>query len=359
MRIARIVGARPQFMQIPTVMDAITRAGHAHKLIHTGQHYDTALDTIIFGDLQLPPADVNLNVGSGGHGSTTGRMLERIEAVLTEDRPDIVIVDGDTNSTLAGALAAAKLRIPVCHVEAGLRNFCRDTPEELNRVLTDHACDLACAPIPRAMDNLRNENLADRAVLVGDLLLDCFLHYFPRRKESAWRGLGLEAGKFHVLTVHRPENTDLAQYDRFREIMLAMTGMDRPVIFPVHPRTKQVLDRYKAAGEPLDNIIMTGPVGYLDMLGLVDAGDCIFTDSGGLPREAAWTGRKCVMLYRKVGWHDLVDFGWGEMGSTDRASIEDGYGRARIPDVARARAFFGDGLASEAIVRAIEARFAL
>ncbi len=360
MRIARIVGARPQFMQVPSIMRLLEEAGHEHILVHTGQHYDHALSGSFFADLGLPAPAYNLEVGSGRHGEATGRMIERIERVLLEIKPGVVLVDGDTNSTLGAALAAVKLHIPLAHIEAGVRDFDRRRPEEINRVLTDHASDLNFAPVPRALDNLKKENLGARSMLTGDVLLDCFLEHSGRRE--GFRGpllqsLRLEPGGYHVITLHRPENTDLDEYGRFAEIISFVAALDKPAVLPLHPRTKAALDRYRAAFGSLGAIKVIPPASYLELLALVDACDCVFTDSGGLSREAVWAGRRCVMLLHAVTWHDLLEQGWAQIGATDRASIAKAFERAKIPEGAAAHAFFGGGKAAQAIVAGLERTF--
>jgi UDP-GlcNAc3NAcA epimerase len=353
MKIARIVGARPQFMQLPAVIAAILRAGHDHVLIHTGQHYDREMSENFFKELCLPQPDINLNVGSGTHGAATGRMIECIETALREVKPDLVMVDGDTNSTLAGALAAVKIHIPVVHIEAGLRDFDRRRPEEINRIMADHASDLNCAPIPRALVNLEHESLGGRSVLTGDVLLDCYMMNWPRRSMAARERLGLKAASYNVMTLHRPENTDQSEYWRFKEIMSVVTTRDKPVILPVHPRTRPILNRYIADGHKLGSLRPCDTVSYLEMLGLLDGCECVFSDSGGLPREAVWSGKRCVMLFRTDTWHDLLKNCWATIGRTDSNSIEAAYFSAKAPDVRDTQAFFGNGQSADRVIEAI------
>lgn len=354
MKIARVVGARPQFMQLPALIAALDAAGHRQVLVHTGQHYDHSMSEQFFADMGLPKPDINLEVGSGSHGATTGRIVERFEEVLRQVGPDAVVVDGDTNSTLGAALAAVKLHIPVAHIEAGLRDFDRRRPEEINRILTDHASELNCAPIPRALENLRREGLGARSELTGDVLLDCFDIYRPRRSMRVRQELGLADGGYHVMTLHRPENTDLAEEARFRDIMSVVTTLDKPVIFATHPRTQPILDRFTTQGGKLGSLRPIPPVSYFEMLGLLEGCDCAFTDSGGLPREAVWYGKRCVMLFRVDTWHDLLENGWATIGKTDRASIETAFQEARPADADAVRAFFGGGRSAQRIVARLE-----
>lgn len=358
MKIARVVGARPQFMQLPALIAALDESGHQQVLVHTGQHYDHNMSEQFFSEMGLPKPDINLEVGSGSHGITTGRIMERFEEVLRELKPDAVVVDGDTNSTLGAALAAVKLHIPVAHIEAGLRDFDRRRPEEINRILTDHASDLNCAPIPRALDNLRHEGLGARSELTGDVLLDCFDIYRRRRTAELRRQFGLVDGGYHVMTLHRPENTDLAEDERFRDIMSVVTALSKPVIFAAHPRTRPIMDRFLTAGGKLGSLRPIPPVSYFEMLELLDGCDCVFTDSGGLPREAVWSGKRCVMLFRVDTWHDLLENGWATIGKTDRDSIATAFDQARPADASAARAFFGGGRSAQRIVTALERQLA-
>jgi UDP-N-acetylglucosamine 2-epimerase len=351
-RIARVVGARPQFMQVPQVAAALKDAGIGHLLVHTGQHYDSAMSDAFFQDLGLPDPDVNLGVGGLTQGAGTGRMIEKMEGWLMESRPDAVLVDGDTNSTMAAALAAVKLHIPVFHIEAGLRDWDRRRPEEINRVVTDAVASLNFAPIPRAMRNLQAEGRAETAILAGDVLLDCFLAYHPRRRTQVREQLGLAVGTYALMTLHRPENTDLAEFERFSEIMAALKAIGTKVVWPVHPRARPVVEQYRRTEGLPENLILLDPVAYLDMLGLLDGCDMVLTDSGGLPREAVWNNKKCVMLFRMDTWHDMLEYGWAQIGKTDRHSILDAVGKAIIPGPA-GREYFGGGRASANIADAI------
>lgn len=356
MKIVRIVGVRPQLMQVPSLRTAILEQGFTHILVHTGQHYDYALSQGQCDDLELGKPDYNLDVGAAGHGAATGRMIERIEALLDGIKPDIVVVDGDTNSTLAAAIAVAKTPIPLVHVEAGLRDFERGRPEEINRTLTDHAADLNCAPVPRAIDNLTRENLGSRSVLTGDLLLDCLCQYEKRADRSILAELQLSPGKYHLMTLHRPENTDLSQYERFCDILSVASQLDLPVVWPAHPRVQPILKKFGDAGKPLGAVKLIEPLTYLRLMALLQNCQMVLTDSGGLPREAAWTGKKCVVLYASDMWPDLVEQGWAKLASTGRKSIEKAVGEAVVPDAHRAREFFGGGQAAKRVVEAIRGR---
>jgi UDP-N-acetylglucosamine 2-epimerase len=346
-KILRVVGARPQFMQVPILRKALIDCGHSHFLLHTGQHYDEKMSNIFFHELGIPAPDINLGISGLSHGAMTGQMMEGIESSILLESPDLVLVDGDTNSTMAAALSAVKLHIPVVHVEAGLRDFDKRRPEEINRIVADHISTLNCAPIPRALTNLVNEGLGATSKLFGDILLDCFLSNLKNRSYKVVKDLNLRSGSYYLSTLHRPENTDLDNFDRFKDIISFLSDLDKVVVLPIHPRTKGIFDRYIAAGGNTGKILPVEPVSYFEMLGLLEGADCVFTDSGGLPREAVWSGCKCVMLFRKETWHDLLENGWATIGMTDRNSIESAFQGAEYPDSAKVRDFFGGGQASQ------------
>lgn len=352
MKIARIVGARPQFMQVKVVTDALVAAGHTQTLIHTGQHYDANLSEVFFRELEIDPPEVNLEVGSGSHGVATGAMLSALDDALTKTKPDAVLVDGDTNSTMAAALSAVKLHIPVLHIEAGLRDFDRRRPEEINRIVTDHVATANFAPIPRAMENLATEGLAANSHLVGDVLLDTFLDTASKQDLNVLEALHLSEGAYDVMTLHRPENTDMSEYARFSAIMSALSKVEHEIVFPVHPRTRPILDRYAADQSLPSNLKCIQPVSYFEMRALVAYCNCVITDSGGLPREAVWSERKCVMLFRVDTWHDLLERQWAQIGKTDEDSILQAYAQAKSAP-AQARELYGGGRASERIAQLI------
>jgi UDP-N-acetylglucosamine 2-epimerase len=336
-------------MQAPVVHAALRARGIEEEIVHTGQHYDPSMSDVFFAELGLPRPTVNLRVGSHSQGVATGRMMAVIEEYLEASRPAAVLVDGDTNSTMAAALAAVKLHIPVLHIEAGLRDYDRQRPEEINRIVTDHIASMNFAPVPRALDNLIAEGRGPSARLTGDVLCDCFLSNIARADSSVGEGLGLKPFGYHVLTLHRPENTDLEVFDRFCAIMQAIGETGKPVIFPVHPRTKKIVAKLQDAGGLPANVKMIEPISYLQMLGLLKDADCVFTDSGGVPREAAWLGRRVVMLFRVDTWHDLLLNGWAKIGKTDADSIYAAF-EAATPAGSEVIEFYGGGRASEAIV---------
>ncbi len=317
MRLVTVVGARPQFIKAAAVSRVLrATAGVGEVLVHTGQHYDDSMSAVFFDELEIPSPDYHLGVGSGSHGFQTGRMLEAVEQVLLQEKPDWVLVYGDTNSTLAGALAAVKLHIPVAHVEAGLRSFNRRMPEEINRVLTDHASEILFAPTEAAVENLRREDIpASRIKLVGDVMYDAALFYVAKaEKESRiLEELRLVRQRYILATVHRAENTD--DSDRLRAIFggLIQVAADIPVVLPVHPRTRHALERENLLRGASRYFHLIDPVGYLDMVMLEKHARLIATDSGGVQKEAFFYRVPCVTLRDETEWVELVDLGWNRV----------------------------------------------
>lgn len=311
--VVTIIGTRPQFIKAAVVSHALSESGEfREQILHTGQHYDEQMSEVFFGELELPRPHYNLEVGSLSQGAQTGRMLEGIEAVLLEAQPEWVLVYGDTNSTLAGALAAVKLHIPVAHVEAGLRSFNRRMPEEINRILTDHAADLLFVPTETGAENLRREGVApERVRLVGDVMYDAALYYGSkvRKHHDAMRELELEAGGYILATVHRAENTD--DPGRLKAVFggLARVGKDLPVVVPLHPRTRSALDRDGLLGKVEKRLRVIEPLGYLDMVVLERNAKLIATDSGGVQKEAFFHRVPCVTLRDETEWVELVELG--------------------------------------------------
>jgi UDP-GlcNAc3NAcA epimerase len=355
MKILTVIGARPQFVKAAEVSRAMQkRANLTEVLVHTGQHYDNNMSGVFFSELELPPPAYHLGVGSGSHGKQTGQMLEHIERVLVQESPDCVLVYGDTNSTLAGALAAAKLHIPVAHVEAGLRSFNRRMPEEINRVLTDHVSDLLFAPTSVAVKNLAREGIQnDKVILCGDVMYDVALYY--ARKVSARTNVlsayGLEPKGYTLATVHRAENTD--DRSRLQEIVAALCALaDRmPVVLPLHPRTRAAMKRLDIEAKPLR---MIDPVGYLEMAALESGAALIATDSGGVQKEAFFHRVPCVTLRDETEWRELIEGGYNQLAGADRRQILD------CVDVALAsrpnwdRKMYGDGDACTKIIDALQ-----
>jgi UDP-GlcNAc3NAcA epimerase len=348
MKILTVVGARPQFIKAAPV-SRVLRAKHEEFLLHTGQHYDDAMSDLFFRQLSIPAPDRNLDVGSGPHGAQTGSMLAGIEAVALELRPDWLLVYGDTNSTLAGALAAAKLHVPVAHVEAGLRSYDRRMPEEVNRVVADHLSALLLCPTEAAVTNLAREGITDGVQMVGDVMFDAFRQNLDhaRREANVLGDLGLKPGEFQLLTMHRAENVD--DREHLTAILSGVAASGRPTVFPAHPRTRAAM---KAAGAKTGaNVRVIDPVGYLEMLLLEDAAEAIVTDSGGVQKEAYFAGRPCITLRQRTEWTETVSAGWNVLVGTDAGAIAEAMRNFR-PEGDRP-SLYGDGRAAERVVEAL------
>jgi len=352
MRIVSIVGARPQFVKLSVICRAIAqREGWVHRIIHTGQHYDAALSSVFFEELMIPRPDHDLGVGSGAHGEQTGEMLKRLEPILAAEKPDWVLLYGDTNSTLAGAVVASKLVLRTAHIEAGLRSFRRGMPEEINRIVADHLSDLLLCPTTLAMENLCKEGLGKRAVLTGDVMYDASIAYgqaAERRGGSladSWR-----PGEFALATVHRAENTD--DPERLREIAGALDEIARticPVVWSVHPRTKK---RLGELGCSTGAVSMIEPVSYFDMLLLESRARCVLTDSGGVQKEAYFFRVPCITLRDETEWVETLENRCNVLtGSCGEAILK---ATRDIGSAGPWTAAYGDGSAGTAIVNALE-----
>jgi UDP-GlcNAc3NAcA epimerase len=336
-----VVGARPQFIKAAPVSRALRRS-HEEVLVHTGQHYDENMSDIFFRELNIPEPRVNLGVGSGSHGVQTGAMMAGLEKVALEIKPDWVLVYGDTNSTLAAALVAAKLHVPLAHVEAGLRSFDRRMPEEINRVVADHVSDLLLCPTETARENLSREGIERGVHVVGDVMYDAFLYNLAkaRGRDEAIKKLGLEPGTFALVTVHRAENTD--DSDRLQSVMRGLEQSGQEVVLPLHPRTRTRLQEGFSS-----RIRLIEPVGYLEMLALEDSAAMIVTDSGGVQKEAYFLGKPCITLRDTTEWTETVDAGWNVLVGADSARIADAIRTFR--PAGRSPQIFGNGHASESI----------
>lgn len=315
MRITTVIGARPQFIKAAVLSRALKNAHQIEeKIIHTGQHYDKIMSAVFFDELSIPKPDYNLGIGGGTHGQNTGRMIEKIESVLMDEQPDYILVYGDTNSTLAGALSAAKLHIPVIHIEAGLRSYNRKMPEEINRVLTDHIADLLFCPTQQAMDNLSQEGVSrDKIHLVGDVMYDTTLLFAEQaqKKSEILSQLNLEPKQYILATIHRQENTN--NKDRLAAIMEGLSTQSKAVILPLHPRTANLLNDYKLTIP--QSITVIKPVGYLDMVMLEMNSALIVTDSGGIQKESFFHKVPCVTCRSKTEWTELVELGVNKLSS--------------------------------------------
>jgi len=344
MKIASIVGARPQFIKAAP-LDKELRKHHQHLLIHTGQHYDYLMSEVFFQELGIPQPHYNLEVGSAPHGRQTGEMLIRIEETLTQEQPNCVLVYGDTNSTLAGALAAAKLHLPVAHVEAGLRSFNRRMPEEINRVLTDHISDLLFCPTETARENLAREGATEGVFKVGDVMYDAILDSIEivDRKSHILGSLDLQPGSYLLVTIHRPGNTD--DPHNLAHIMAALNEIDEEIIFPAHPRTSRAIEQLGCQLAP--TVKLLEPVSYLDMLALERNARLILTDSGGVQKEAYFFGVPCVTLREETEWVETAEAGWNLLVGASKRKITQAAREFR-PQGQRPE-IFGDGKASQRI----------
>jgi len=350
MKICTIVGARPQFIKAAPVSRAIAAKGYREVLVHTGQHYDYNMSGTFFKELQIRKPDYYLGVGCGTHGAQTGQMLIKIEKVLLAEKPDLTLVYGDTNSTLAGALAAVKLRLPIAHVEAGLRSFNRAMPEEHNRVLTDHVADLLFCPIQRAVQNLVTEGISRGVYIVGDVMYDATLDNRPiaRRNSDVLARLNLEPGAYALVTIHRAANTDDPM--RLGQIVEVLNRVPETIVFPAHPRTRKALNRLGAHFAA--HVRLIEPVGYFDMMILEENARLIATDSGGVQREAYFLGVPCLTLRDETEWTETIEVGWNRLVGTDPGQVIDAWFSFAPP--AERPPIFGDGTASQQIARILE-----
>ncbi len=354
MKMLTVVGARPQFIKAATVSRVVGEcSGLTEVLVHTGQHFDHNMSRVFFDELHLPRPDYNLGVGGGLHGEMTGRMLTELERVFLDEKPAVVLIYGDTNSTLAGALAAAKLQIPVAHVEAGLRSFNRRMPEEINRVIADHMSSLLFCPTTTAVANLEQEGVRDGVHQVGDVMYDAALFYKELAKERSGilASLGVNEGEFVLATCHRAENTD--DKGRLRGILEALASLAREtrVVFPVHPRTRKAVEQYGLNGL-LDEVTAIDPVSYLDVIELESHAQAVITDSGGMQKEAFFFGKPCLTMREETEWVETVDAGWNQLVAPNAAAIREAFAGIVVPD-ARPQ-LYGDGHAAEKILKNME-----
>ncbi|MGQ0604436.1 MAG: non-hydrolyzing UDP-N-acetylglucosamine 2-epimerase [Anaerolineales bacterium] len=348
MKIISVVGARPEFIQAAPVSRAL-RAGHIELLLHTGQHYDYKMSQTFFDELDIPAPDYNLEVGSGVQGKQTGEMLARMEEVLLKEKPDLILVRGDTNSTLAGALAASKLHIPIAHIEAGERSFDRRMPEEINRVVTDSISDFYFCVSQTAVRHLAAEGIVEGVHWVGDVMLDANLHNRPiaRRNSDVLARLALKPGGYALVTVHRAANTD--DPVRLSNIVAALNRAPETVVFPVHPRTRGALQKLGADFAP--HVQLIEPLGYFDMMVLEENSRLIATDSGGVQREAYFFGKPCLTLRDETEWTETVEAGWNMLTGNDPERIAELW-RTFAPPVAQPP-IFGDGTAGQKIAQVL------
>jgi len=335
-----VVGTRPEFVQIGSLTRAI-RQQHSEILVNTGQHYDDNMAQIFFRELDLPAPDIDLGVGSGSHARQTGEIMMRLEDIVLAEKPDWVVVYGDTNSTVAAALVTAKLNIPLAHVEAGLRSFDRTMPEEVNRVLTDHISNVLFAPTDVAVNNLRDEGITDGVFLVGDVRVDVLAHLVGRvqgRAEALLSQAGLPPGTpFALTTIHRPANTDDAA--TLKRIVAAFNGLDIPVVLPAHPRLRKMLQTF--GYQFGSNVFMIEPVGFLDMVALLNACTIVITDSGGLQKEAYMLCRPTVTVRDTTEWVETIEAGWNRLCDPQPDAVKAAVAQALQPPPATHPDYYG------------------
>ncbi|HBC95737.1 MAG TPA: UDP-N-acetylglucosamine 2-epimerase (non-hydrolyzing) [Clostridium sp.] len=349
MKILTVVGARPQFIKAAAVSRVI-RKHHREVLVHTGQHYDRNMSKVFFEELNIPEPDYNLGVGSGSHGRQTGTMLIKLEEVYEKEKPDLVLVYGDTNSTLAGALCASKLLIPVAHVEAGLRSFNMEMPEEQNRVLTDHISNILFVPTKSAEKNLKGEGIKKGIYNVGDVMFDAILDFkkLAENRSEIIRDLHLEGREYVLATIHRAENTN--HIKRLGDIVSALNECGRTIVLPLHPRTKKYMSDYGLKFNK--NVKVTDPVGYLEMINLEMNSQKIVTDSGGVQKEAFFMKKPCITLRDETEWVETVENGWNKIVGTDRKKILDAI--LNFTPSKKQENIFGDGKASVKIMKVLD-----
>ncbi|AEH35526.1 non-hydrolyzing UDP-N-acetylglucosamine 2-epimerase [Halopiger xanaduensis] len=347
MRVLSVVGARPQFVKAAVVSRKIRDVGE-EVLVHTGQHYDEEMSDVFFEELDIPEPEYNLGVKSDTHGRQTARMIAELEPVVEEEDPDVVLLYGDTNSTLAGAIVGSKRDVAVAHVEAGLRSGNREMPEEVNRILTDHASDLCFAPSEAAVDNLAAEGIVDGVHWTGDVMYDAVLAARDRARENSTilEDLGLEPDEFVLTTVHRASNTD--ERENLEAILDGLADAPLPVVFPAHPRTVNRLQEYDLWERATDDLEIIEPLGYLDFVRLLDTAERVATDSGGVQKEAFFLGTRCVTMREETEWTETVDCGWNQLVGPNADLIREGLTTDWEPQSNPQP--YGDGSASRRIV---------
>ena len=345
MKIVSIIGARPQFIKAAVISKEISkRNGIEDILVHTGQHYDENMSKIFFDELEIPKPNYNLEVGSGLHGAQTAAMLEKTEQILLKENPDWVLVYGDTNSTIAGALAATKLHIKIAHVEAGLRSFNKLMPEEINRITTDRISDLLLVPSQNAMQLLEKENLAENSIFTGDVMFDSIFFYQKMAEEKySLKSITTETD-YYLATVHRAENTD--DKERLQNIFSAFSQMDKPVVLPLHPRTKSKLNGIKFN----DNVKIINPVSYLEMILLLKNCSKVLTDSGGLQKEAYFMKKPCVTMRDETEWIETLNGNWNFIVGANTKLILD---KITVNKFDEQKEYYGNGNAGKNIVDAL------
>lgn len=362
MKIVTVIGARPQFVKAGALSRTIAKAnangaGIQDVLVHTGQHYDANMSDIFFKEMEIPHPDYHLGIGGCSHGEMTGRMIEAIEKILLKETPDWVLVHGDTNSTLAGALAAVKLHIPIAHVEAGLRSFNKKMPEEINRILTDHCADMLFTPGDTSTNQLMHEGIDKKKIRqIGDVMYDaaCFYATKAKNESGVLERLKLKPKSYALTTIHRAENTD--DPERLNNIFQGLTTVAKhvPVVLPIHPRTKQALEREGIYDQISQKLMLIDPVGYLDMISLESNAQAIFTDSGGVQKEAYFFQVPCLTLRDETEWVELIEHGFNRLVSTNPDKIVSKFHEALATPPNWNVSLYGNGDATQRIVDEIK-----
>lgn len=351
-KIVTILGARPQFVKA-AVLSRLIRTGpwsdiFQEKIVHTGQHYDDNMSAVFFREMEIPSPEYQLEAGGTTHGKMTGRMLIGLEDILLRENPDLVIVYGDTNTTLAGSLAASKLHIPVAHIEAGMRSYNKQMPEEQNRIIADHLATWLFCPTDKAVENLKAENISNGVHQVGDIMLDA--HLFYRHKIQNYQSKFVsEQTSFVLATLHRQENTEDAM--RLLQIVEALNTLPVDIILPLHPRTRKKIDALNIL--PAKHIHLTKPLGYLDMLALEKKASCIITDSGGVQKEAYFMHKPCITLRNETEWTETVDCGWNSLVGASKDMIVNAFNNIRTPE--HHPDLYGDGTTAKQILSVLVA----
>ncbi|MDQ0218437.1 UDP-N-acetylglucosamine 2-epimerase (non-hydrolyzing) [Peribacillus cavernae] len=346
MKFLTVIGARPQFIKAAPVSREL-RSLHKEIYVHTGQHYDKNMSDIFFEELNIPKPNYHLNVGSSSHGKQTASMLDGIEQIIVDEKPDYLMVYGDTNSTLAGALAAAKLHIPVIHVEAGLRSFNKKMPEEVNRIMTDHISEYLFCPTDTAVKNLHNENIHEKVINVGDVMFDAvsYNRALSEEKSDILNKFGLEKDSYYLITIHRAENTD--NETNIKNILSAFSQIEGKKVWPIHPRTKQILSNMGIDLASIPGLQVIDPVGYLDILALEGNAKKILTDSGGMQKEAYFLQIPCITLREQTEWIETLEDNANILVGTDVFNIMDAVQKNVTPSY---KDYFGNGFASKKIL---------
>lgn len=354
-KIITIVGTRPNFIKVAPLLEELKLYKNIHSiLVHTGQHYDYKMSRAFFQDLRLPQPNYHLGVGSGLHADQTARTMLKLEPVLLKERPDWVIVVGDVNSTLAGALVAAKLQIPIAHIEAGLRSYDRNMPEEINRVLTDHLSKLLFCPTKTAVENLHKEGIKKGIYLVGDIMYDALVNNIKvaEKKSKILNILKLKPKEYILLTVHRPHNAD--NPENLKKILEAIKTTGKKTVFPIHPRTKKMIKDFVPENKYYKNIVFTEPVGYIDMLVLEKNAEKILTDSGGVQKEAYWFKIPCITLRNTTEWIETIEAGLNVLVGADKKKIINAINKLPSTANCKSQKIYGKGNTAKLIIEIIK-----